>query len=91
MNGDHFTYLVPVFFQDGITDIQAVFTDNRLFCRFTRPLSMNVYVGEEHRLQKIYDLNEEHYMILSWGDLFDGKFDNVYMFFVDVSSLKQHF
>ncbi|XP_045188788.2 putative ferric-chelate reductase 1 isoform X1 [Mercenaria mercenaria] len=59
-------------FKHGLFDIQGTYKDGRLYCRFKRPLSMFVYIGEGHKLRKHYDLSDNYYLMLAWGPIYKG-------------------
>ncbi|XP_060602320.1 putative ferric-chelate reductase 1 [Ruditapes philippinarum] len=56
----------------GLFDIQGTYSDGRLYCRYKRPLSMFVYIGEGHKAKHYYDLSEEFYLMLAWGPIYHG-------------------
>ncbi|XP_045190938.2 putative ferric-chelate reductase 1 [Mercenaria mercenaria] len=59
-------------FKHDLFDIQGTYKDGRLYCRFKRPLSMFVYIGEGHKSRKHYDLSDNYYLMLAWGPMYEG-------------------
>ncbi|KAL4232133.1 DOMON domain-containing protein frrs1L [Mactra antiquata] len=58
-------------YKNGITNIQVSIQDDKLYCSFTRPVSMNIF-NEGHTTQTMVDLTQSYYIMLAWGDVFDG-------------------
>ncbi|XP_060607883.1 putative ferric-chelate reductase 1 isoform X2 [Ruditapes philippinarum] len=52
-------------------DIQGTYKDGRLYCRFKRPLSMFVYIGEGHTSTRYFDFLKNYYLMLAWGQIYD--------------------
>ncbi|XP_052772855.1 ferric-chelate reductase 1-like [Mya arenaria] len=59
-------------FKAGLSDVQARYVDGRLYCRFTRPIVMEMYVEKGHKKLREFNLEHAHYLMLAWGHIYDG-------------------
>ena len=54
--------------------MQGTYSDGKLYCRFTRPLVMSLYIGEGHTTTMTHDLTDDYYLMLAWGPTMDGNY-----------------